>query len=123
MSSPIQLPVLVTSLATRVDGAIKITLETRELSGQDSATLFDLRGTEAWAIISANELKDEDVKLPTDNADAGIGAKTPSKRLRDRMFVFYKEVVHGDAADFDQWYVRELDRIGQRYLEKLDNEV
>lgn len=120
--TPVKLPVIVTSLSTKMDGSVKITLETREFSGQDSAKLFELRGTEGWAIFSPNEIKDEDVTLPTDTADAGVGSKTPSKRLRDRMFVFFKEVVHGEAADFDLWYSRELDRLGQKYLEKVENE-
>lgn len=119
--TPVKLPVIIDSLATRVDGSIKITMSTRELPPQDSARLFELRGTEGWAIFSPNEIKDEDVTLPTDTADAGVGSKTPSKRLRDRMFVFFKEVVHGEAADFDLWYSRELDRLGQKYLEKVEN--
>ena len=123
MSNPVSLPVLITTLSTKVDGSIKIVLETRELDGKDSARLFDMRGSEAWAIISPSELKDDEVHIPTERPDPDVSTKTPSKRLRDRMFVFYEKVVHGDRADFDMWYVRELDRIGQRYLEKVDHDA
>ena len=77
MSNPVSLPVLITSLSTKVDGSVAIKLETRELNSQASALLFDMRGSEAWAILSPSELKDEDVKLPTERADPSIGQKTP----------------------------------------------
>ena len=117
MSNPIQLPVLVTSLATRVDGAIKITLETRELSGQDSATLFDLRGTEAWVIIAPSEIKEEDVNLPTERADPALGTKTPSQRLRGVLFRLWQQ--NGGGTDFESFYRIKLESIIDQLKAKL----
>lgn len=46
------------------------------------------------------------------------GEKSPSKRLRDRMFVYWSEKKIG--GDFNTWYVKSLEEIGNQYLEKLN---
>lgn len=120
MSNPITLPVLITSLATKVDGSIAIKLETRELSPQDSAVLFELRGTEAWAIISPSELNDP--KIPEASPDPSIQKKTASKRLRDRLYIYYTKALERNPDEFEYWYDKELERIGQRYLERIEQQ-
>lgn len=117
MSNPIQLPVIVTSLATKVDGSISIKLETRELSGQDSAKLFDLRGSEAWAIISPSEIKEEDVKLPNERPDPAIGQKTPSQRLRAVLYRLWEQNKSG--TDFESFYRIRLEQVIDKFKEKL----
>jgi hypothetical protein len=109
MSQPIQLPVLITSLATKVDGSIKISIETRELSGNDAAKLFELRGAEGWAIIAANRLSEEDVKLPNEKADPAVGTKTPSQRLRAVLYRLWQQ--SGGGVDFESFYRIKLEAI------------
>ncbi len=118
MSQPIQLPVIISSLATKVDGSIKISMETRELSGADSAKIFDLRGTEAWAIISPNEIKDEDVKLPSEKADPAVGTKTPSQRLRNVLFRTWQQ--KGGTTDFESYYRITVEGIIDKFKERLE---
>lgn len=118
MSTPIQLPVIITSLATKVDGSIKISMETRELSGQDSAKLFELRGSEGWAILSPNEIKDEDVKLPTEKADPAVGTKTPSQRLRAVLWRLHEQSHSG--TDFESFYRIKMESIIEQLKGKLE---
>jgi len=118
VSQPVQLPVLVSSLATKVDGSIKISLETRELNPQDSATLFELRGGEAWAIISPSEIKDEDVKLPTEKADPAVGTKTPSQRLRAVLYRLWEQNPKG--VDFESYYRVQMEQIIEKLKERLE---
>lgn len=118
MNRPIQLPVLITSLATKVDGSIAIKLETRELDHNDSATLFEMRGAEAWAIISPSEIKDEDVKLPTERADPSIGTKTPSQRLRAVLYRLWEQGKSG--TDFESFYRIKMEAIIEQLKGKLE---
>lgn len=114
----VKLPVLISSLATKVDGSIKISLETRELGHQDSATLFELRGAEAWAIISPSEIRDEDVKLPTEKADPSLGTKTPSQRLRAVLYRLWEQNPKG--VDFESFYRIKLESIIEQLKAKLE---
>lgn len=109
---------LVTSLSTKVDGSIKVSLETRELSAADSATLFELRGAEAWAIISESELKDEDVKLPTERPDPAVGTKTPSQRLRAVLYRLWEQGKGG--TDFESFYRVRMEQIIDQLKGKLE---
>lgn len=118
MSTTIQLPVIVTSLATKVDGSIKISMETRELSGEDSAKLFELRGSEGWALFSPNEIKEEDVKLPQEKADPAVGTKTPSQRLRGVLFRVWQQ--KGGTTDFESYYRITLESLIEKYKERLE---
>ena len=45
--------------------------------------------------------------------------KTPSQRLRSRLFVYYKETKKTEKG-FNSWYADALDQIGNSYLEKLN---
>ena len=93
-------------------------METRELNGADSAKLFDLRGTEAWVLISPAELKDEDVKLPTERPDPAMGTKTPSQRLRAVLFRLWEQQHSG--TDFESYYRIRLEGIIDQLKGKLD---
>ncbi|GAC1503485.1 MAG: hypothetical protein NVS1B10_08590 [Candidatus Saccharimonadales bacterium] len=117
MSKPIQLPVLITSLSTKVDGSISIKLETRELNSADSATLFELRGAEAWTIIAQSEIKEEDVKLPTERPDPSIGTKTPSQRLRAVLYRVWQQ--SGGGTDFESYYRISMERVIDQLKDKL----
>jgi hypothetical protein len=46
--------------------------------------------------------------------------ESPSQRLRKRMFVYYREVKKGDPKDFEAWRARELEIIGEKYLDKIN---
>jgi hypothetical protein len=112
------LPVLIAGLATKVDGSIKITLETRELDGDAAGRLYDLRNSEAWAVIAPSEQGAVMVDLPTEKADPAIGSKTPSQRLRAVIYRLWQQ--KGDQRDFESFYRVTLERVIDQFKEKLD---
>jgi len=116
MSDYITLPVLVTGLATKVDGSIKITLETRELPAQEAANLFALRNLESWAVLSPNELKE--INLPKEKADPSLGTKTPSQRLRNVLYVYWTQ--HGKQGNFEEYYRIQLEKIIEQLKDRLE---
>lgn len=117
MSDKVMLPVLIGTIATKVDGSVKIQLETRELNSEHAAKLFSLRGREAWAVLATQELSERDV--PSAPVDTELHTKTPSQRFRSRLFVYYTRALNGNPGEFNNWYERTLDSIGQKYLDKV----
>lgn len=117
MSQPIQLPILLGNMATKKDGSIKGSWETRELSGTDVAKLFDLRNSEAWMILSPSEMSEEDVKLPTEKADPAVGTKTPSQRLRAVLYRLWEQSRGG--TDFESYYRVKMEGLIDQLKERL----
>lgn len=118
MAQKLLLQVLVGNISTKVDGSIKLTLETREMGNDDAAMLFSLRGAEAWALLAANEISEDDVKLPTEKADPSVGVKTPSQRLRGVLFRLWQQQSGG--TDFESFYRIKMETVIDAYKSKLD---
>lgn len=114
------LPAGLKKVSSRADKSYDLVFNTRELGGDEAAFLLGQLMTEGWLIWAANEQDVADVKIPDEKADSMTGQKTPSKRLMDRMFVYYTQGKGGDKDKFRQWYEAELERIGNVYLEKLN---
>jgi hypothetical protein len=114
MSDKVLLPVLITGIASKIDGSIKVTLETRELNSKDAASLFALRNLEAWAVLAPNEITE--VNLPTEKADPSLGTKTPSQRLRNVLYVYWQQNKNGD---FESYYRTQIERIIEQLKERL----
>ncbi len=119
MSKTVQLPVLIGNMSTKTDGSVKGWWETRELSGTDVAQLFDLRNTEAYMILAPNEIKEEDVKLPSERADPAVGTKTPSQRLRNVLYRVWQQSSGG--TDFESYYRIKIEQLIDKFKEKLDD--
>jgi len=107
------------SVRTLVDGGLKLDIITQELTPDEATKLFSLKGKQGWFLFSEAEIRPEDIDLP-DEVPAIKGEKTPSQRLRARMFVYFTEHLNRKKEDFYDWYVAQLDKIGQRYLEKME---
>lgn len=115
----LNIPTTLTSVKTTCDNAISIQLHTPDnLTPETIAELFKLKGGEFWTTLSELQVKPEDIVIPEISFIKDKDEKSPSKRLHDRMFVYYKEKFKKDTG-FDYWYISELDRIGCAYLEKL----
>lgn len=113
----IAVPSYITRLATTADKGIRVTIETQEISPDEQSALFALKDEFGWFVFVPQATKPEEVEtppeLPTEKDE-----KTPSQRLRSRLFVYYKEK-NNTADGFQIWYNNELDRIGNHYLDKL----
>lgn len=113
----IQFSALIDSVKANKDHTIMIKLETQELSPDDTSKIFEQMGKQIWVGLADVALKVQDLNIPESMTE--INEKTPSQRLRDRMFVYYKET-HKDDSGFRSWYEAALEKIGTQYLKKLD---
>lgn len=116
MSKEVTLPVLIAGLQSKVDGSIKITLETRELNPNSAANLFEMRNREAWAVLAPNRI--EEVNLPKEQADATLQNKTPSQRLRNVLYILWKQ--NGSQGDFESYYKTQMEKMIEKLKDKIE---
>lgn len=115
----LKLPATLTGLKSRVDRSYSLSFNTQELSPIEVAELsqnLQLFGTLGFAV--ADEELDQLEELDVPEVSVTDDTKTPSQRLRDRMFVYYKDK-YKRTTGFQSWYSDALDEIGQKYLTKV----
>lgn len=86
MSSKIVLPTIINPPRIRKDGSASISFDTRELSSEELYMIMSLRNLEGWLCFAPNE---GDLAIPEDKAE--VEGKTPSERLRNVLYVWYKQ--------------------------------
>ena len=85
----IKLPAILDRYSRKKDRSYGLTFVTGlEVSKKDRDTIDDLWQSEGWLIFAPNDVKE--VEIPKENADFQDG-KSPSKRLYDVLFVYYKQ--------------------------------
>lgn len=109
----------VKKVSTLTDGSLTVSLETPELGNDDAAKLLSLRKIQGLVYISPKNKIDGAIMDTLDGQEIEVkGDKSPSKRLKDRLFVYWKADNSG-YADFELFYRHELESFGQTFLDKL----
>lgn len=110
---------IVRKVSTLVDGSLTVMLETPDLGNEEAAKLLSLRKIQGLVYISPKAKIDGAVMDTIDGQLIEVpGSKSPSKRLRDRLFVYWNSN-HEGYDDFEMYYARQLDLFGQTFLDKL----
>jgi len=98
------------------DRTLKLKIDTQELSPEDTAVIFSFFQKQIWIDMAETSITQEQLNIP--EVIDELEEKTPSERLRDRMFVYHKE--KKVQVKFNDWYKGQMDKIGQNYLDKLN---
>lgn len=98
------------------DRTLSLKLDTQELSPDDTSQIFEMFQKQIWCALAETAITKEDLNIP-ENIDP-LDQKSPSQRLRDRMFVYWK-AKYPTEKDFDSFYKKQLDDYGQKYLERI----
>lgn len=107
-----QFPAMVNKVSTLVDGSLRISFETREMSAADMAALFALNKKEGFVLFAEHELAESDLKslppVPTQKPDGG--EKSPSQRLRACLYRLWEVEKKQGKTDyeFEDFYQREM---------------
>lgn len=113
----IQLPAILTGFATKVDGGASVRFNTNELQDTDVLELKRNQGVFGWLLFSPNKFTTDD--LPKEQAEDKD--KTPSKRLRNTLYVlFQQETGKATNADFEQYYRAKMEKFIEHVKSKLD---
>ena len=114
----LKVPSTITKITTMSDKTLRLQVDTQELMTEDEAIVMALRDKLGIFAFVESEMSKDDLKdLPEVKLEAK--EKSPSERLRARMYVYFTEHLRKDNQYFNNWYSSELNRIGERYLEKL----
>ena len=100
------------------DKSLRLQVDTQELPKDDKAKVFDLHETLGWFVFSKAEIQEDDlVDLPEIKPE--FEEKSPSQRLRARLFVYYNHT-HVNKEDFPEWYKKTMNKLGQQYLDRIN---
>lgn len=113
----IQFSAQIVKASANQDRTIQIKLDTQELPAEEVAQILSLFNRQIWVVMAETAITQSDLKIP--EVIEEMDSKTPSQRLRDRMWVSFSKR-GGKKGEFDSWYKGQLDKIGLNYLEKAE---
>lgn len=111
----LKLPVTFDGFSSRADGSYGLRFSTQETGLDGLAMLDSHKRLFGWLLFSENDIQSGDVpkEQATDN-------KTPSKRLRDVLFVLYTQ--EGSHGAFETFYQDKMEKIITFTKSKLEPE-
>lgn len=108
-----QVPAILDGISPRKDGGMGLRFVTNEIDAKDKVKLMDFYATFGWLQFSDNQLN----SVPDEAAYREPGGKSPAQRLRNTLFVLWREK-YADSA-FDPWYEQQMERIINKIKEQL----
>jgi len=109
------------AISSRADGTWSIRVGTQELNEENARAILRLNRKLGYFIFKETSFEESDLLNIPEARPEFRSDRTPSQRLRARMFVYYKEINQKEEG-FNQWYASSLEKIGQTYLDKLEND-
>jgi len=107
---------VVDKVQTMVDGGVKLTLVTQELSPHEMTELFALKGKLGWMLFKSAVIKETEV--PEEPAQEFKTDKTPSQRLRAALYVYWDKSTNKSKpfdALYKEWMEKKISEI-KEYL-------
>jgi hypothetical protein len=121
----LMIPCSIEGVSTRKDKTLKVTIETQELPPVKIAQLMSLwvNGYGIMCFKGEQFSHDEQELINSIKLSAEeLGAKTPSERLRNTLFVLFKDNPKGFQT-FDSFYLHHMEEIINMIKRRLDNRL
>ena len=113
----LQAPATISKVVTMADRTIRLNVDCQEMSPQEEAKIFELRGKLGWFLFAEQIMDSENVaNLPKIQLEKN--EKSPSERLRAVIFVYWTQ--QGSKGDFDSFYKGQVEKIITRFKEELN---
>ena len=115
----IVLPAMIETIATRADSTIKIVLGTNELTPEKVGGMFMLKNKLAYVAIKEANFQPDEIEALTDiDEDLKSIGKTPSQRIRNVLFILFKQNNEGFDS-FDSFYKFKMDKLIEHLKAKI----
>lgn len=119
MMKAIRCEAIITSLRSRADHSLGLSLCTPELTAEEKVTFMELQGLLVEALFMPRDEKDAELV----EVKGEIDCKSPSQRLRAVLFVYFKEQQkRGLKETFDTFYARHVEKLIEYVKTKIDTE-
>jgi hypothetical protein len=116
----ILIPAILSSFRSLKDKTMKIEFETNELTPEQYSEIGLNNQAFGYLAFKQDKFKSEQLKVIDElKADYEDKTKTPSKRLRDVLFVAWKQNSQG-YADFEDYYRFKMDMFINHVKSKLE---
>jgi len=119
----LQIPVTLEKIQSMRNRIIRLQFDSQEATSDELiASVTSKVEKFGWLtfLVGENQIKPEDISDLPELPKTDPEEKSPSKILYNRMFVYFKEKKLDKDNDFQSWRSRQLDRLGQQYLDKLN---
>lgn len=113
---PVKVTATLEKASTMKDRSIRLTFETQELPADKCGDLFNMRNMLGWLIFAPSTV--ESIEVPSEPPSEFRNDKTPSKRLRDHIFIWWKQ--SGAKGDSESFYREKMEKIIASVKEKLE---
>lgn len=110
----IQTQAVITGIRAKVDGSLGLSIGTPELSPEEKVAFMSLQNLNVLMTIEPTEEKSEKLKVTK-----GMDGKSPSQRLQNVIYVYFKQVK--SAEEFEVFYRRHIESVIDQYKAKLEN--
>lgn len=110
----IEMSAVVSGIRAKVDGSLGLSVNTPELSPTEKVAVMSLQNLNIKMTI-------EPVDTPLEGktkVEKGIDGKSPSERLYNVIYVYYKQI--NSKEDFEYFYRRNIEGIIDQYKAKLE---
>lgn len=114
----IQFQAILDSMKMNKDKSLTLKVETREMSPEEIGLISSLANMECW--VGMSDLLITKLDVP-DEVPEFKGEKTPSERLRNVLFVYWKEV-NKSQGSFETFRNNYMEKIISSIKEKLPDE-
>ena len=121
----LMIPCSIEGVSTRKDKTLKVTIETQEMSPDKIAQLMSLwvNGYGIMCFKGEQFSHDEQELMNSIKLSAEeLGAKTPSERLRNTLYVLFKDNPKGFQT-IDSVYLNHMEEIINMIKRRLDNKL
>lgn len=112
----IQTNAVITGIRAKVDGSLGLSVSTPELTSVEKTAFMDLQGVNVTIGIIPME-NDTQEKIEVDKE---VGEKTSSQRLRNVLFILWKQEYQGQYPAFRVFYEKTMETVIDLYKAKLD---
>jgi hypothetical protein len=109
-----QVPAILTRVSFLKDGGVSLGFSTNEMTAEEKVVISKFYQKFGHLLFKENEFVPEDI--PTEDAD--FEGKTPSKRMRSVLFVYWKQ--KQSKEDFEDFYRAKMNDLVEYIKTKLD---
>lgn len=107
---------VISGIRSKADRSLGLTIATPEMTSEERSLFMDLQGINIKMSIEPTDIEAKENHEIKEKLDG----KTPSQRLYNVIFRYYKQI--NSKEDWDIFYKKNMERIIETYKEKLSEQ-